>query len=398
MRVLFLSAWYPYPPDNGSKARIFNLLRQLSAHHEVTLLCFADREDRPEDESPLGDVCQRILAIPRPAYNAMGPKAVLGYLGPIPRHLVTGHSPEMARAVSMELSNTPYDVLVVSQRRMVPYAANIAGLPKVWEEVETTVIREAAELERSAIRRLRRRLTWSKERGYIKRMARRFDACTVVSEEEARNLREIAPLAPRLVVVPNGVDLEYYRPNGTSVQGDTLVFGGSLTYAANYDAVRFFLGEVFPLILAQRPGVRLVITGRTDGADLAGLPLSKAVHFTGHVPDIRPVVAGKWACVVPLRIGGGTRIKILEAMALGTPVIATEKGAEGLQVEHGSDILLARDARSFARQAIRLLNSADMRQRLAAGGRRTVERTYGWRAIGKRLDTLLRSVVLEARQ
>lgn len=304
----------------------------------------------------------------------------------------------MNSAVVTELRGSPYDILVASQRRMAPYAANATGLPKVWEEVETTVIREAALLERSKVRRLRRHLTWSKERSYVRRMVNRFDACTVASREEVERLTEIAPLAPAPLVVPNGVDLDYYRPNGNSPQVDTLVFTGSLTYAANYDAMSFFLRDVFPMILSRRPAVRLVVTGRTEGVDLSHLPLSDAVRFSGHVLDIRPLVAGSWACIAPLRIGGGTRLKILEAMALGTPVVATEKGAEGLCIQHGGDILLAKDASSFAREAITLLANVDLRRKLAVAGRRTVERLYGWESIGRRLDNLLRDVVSEAAQ
>ena len=398
MRILFLSAWYPYPPDNGSKIRIYNLLQELSVHHEITLISLVDPEDRPNEASPLRSVCQRILTFPRPRRNGSSLKSLLGYFGPTPRHLITAHSPDMRRAVSRELRRSPCDVLVASQRRMAPYAATTRGMPIVWEEVETTAIREAADLERSKARRLRRQLTWMKERNYVRRMASQFDACTVASREELESLREIAPRAPAPLVVPNGVDLEYYRPNGNSPQADTLVFTGSLTYAANYDAMSFFLREVFPLILSRRPSVRLVVTGRTDGVDLSRLPLSDAVRFSGHVPDIRPLVAGSWACIAPLRIGGGTRLKILEAMALGTPVVATEKGAEGLCIQHGGDILLAKDAQSFARETIALLAGADLRRRLAVAGRRTVERLYGWKSIGRRLDNLLRDVVLEAAQ
>ena len=398
MRILFLSAWHPYPPDNGSKIRIYNLLRELSAHHEITLISLVDPEDAPQKESPLRTVCQRVLTFPRPRLNGASLKSLLGYLRQTPRQLVAAHSPEMSRAVVAELRDSPYDILVASQRRMAPYAANAIGLPKVWEEVETTVIREAALLERSKARRLRRQLTWTKERNYVRRMVNCFDACTVASREEVERLREIAPLAPAPLVVPNGVDLEYYRPNGNSPQADTLVFTGSLTYAANHDAMSFFLREIFPLILSRRPSVRLVVTGRTEGADLSRLPLSDAVQFSGYLPDIRPVVAGAWACIAPLRIGGGTRLKILEAMALGTPVVATEKGAEGLCIQHGADILLAQDAQSFARETIALLASVDLRRKLAVAGRRTVERLYGWKSIGQRLDNLLRDIVMESVQ
>ena len=395
---MLLSPWYPYPPDNGSKIRIFNLLRELSTHHEITLLSFVDPEDQPGEESPLRSVCERVRVFPRPTRNGSNLMSLAGYVSPTPRHLVTTHSPQMSQAVQTELREEHYDALVASQRRMAPYAAPISGLPKVWEEVETTVIREASLHERPPLRRLRRELTWAKERAHIRRMVRHFDACTVVSQEEAKHLRAIAPRLPRLVVVPNGVDLNHYKPMVVLPQPDTLVFNGSLTYAPNYDAVKYFLQEIYPQIVAHRPGVRLAITGRTEGVDLSRLHRDEDVTLTGHVRDVRPIVAGSWVCVAPLRIGGGTRLKILEAMALGTPVVATRKGAEGLRVEHAKDILLAEDAGSFASEVIALLEDTALRHRLAVSGRQTVERTYGWRPIGERLDTLLRELVTEARQ
>lgn len=305
MRVLFLSAWYPYPPDNGSKIRIFNLLRQLSMHHEITLLSFVDPEDQPGRESPLRSVCQQVQTFPRPLLTAGSLRSLVGHINLTPRHLAATYSPAMAGAVRAEVGKGDYHALVASQRRMVPYAAPISGLPKVWEEVETTVIREAYWRESSFVRRLHRRLTWAKERAYTRRMVDHFNACTVASQNEEEQLRAIAPRVPRLVVIPNGVDLDHFRPTMASPQADTLVFNGSLTYTPNYDAMQHFLREIYPLIKARRPGVRLVITGRTDGVDLSGLPLDDEVILAGHVADIRPVVAGSWICLAPLRIGGG---------------------------------------------------------------------------------------------
>ena len=162
---MFLSPWYPYPPDNGSKVRIFNLLRELSTHHEITLLSFVDPEDQPGEESPMRTMCERVRVFPRPTRNGAKLMSLGGYVSPTPRHLVTTHSPQMSQAVQTELRRERYDALVASQRRMVPYAAPISGLPKVWEEVETTVIREAPLLEHYPLRRLRRKLTWAKEFG-----------------------------------------------------------------------------------------------------------------------------------------------------------------------------------------------------------------------------------------
>jgi glycosyltransferase involved in cell wall biosynthesis len=210
----------------------------------------------------------------------------------------------------------------------------------------------------------------------------------VSSEVERQHISGIVPDGPPLAVVPNGVDLNRYQGDFGPVEPDTLVFPGALTYEANCEAIRFFLREIFPPIRQARPQATLYITGRTDGVDLSRLPLGEGVVLTGYLPDVRPRVARSAVCIAPLTLGGGTRIKILEAMALGTPVVATSKGAEGLEVTPGRDLLIADDPAGFAEAVVRVLASAELRASLSAAGRRVAER-YDWRAIGGQLNAFL---------
>ncbi|MFW6116436.1 MAG: glycosyltransferase family 4 protein, partial [bacterium] len=196
-----------------------------------------------------------------------------------------------------------------------------------------------------------------------------------------------------LVLVPNGVDLETNSGDFGAPEPDTLIYPGALTYSANFDAMEFFLQDVFPLVKSQRPNAKLRITGRYDGAPTERLPLGDGVELTGYLDDIRPTVGQTWACVVPLRTGGGTRLKILEAMALGTPVVSTAKGAEGLRVSPGEDILIANEPAEFAAHVLRLLDDEALREKLVANGRNLVEARYRWDRIGERLERFLRRVV-----
>ena len=180
-----------------------------------------------------------------------------------------------------------------------------------------------------------------------------------------------------------------------SSQPDVLVFNGSLTYSANYDAMRWFLAEVYPRVRAQVPGVSLTITGSTQGVDLAGLALDDTVRLTGFVEDVRIPVAEANLCVVPIRQGGGTRLKILEAMALGTPVVATSKGAEGLDITDGKHLLLADEPETFARRTVAVLGNPALRHDLTANARRLVEERYDWAAIGQRFVDLVEATVKE---
>ncbi len=202
---------------------------------------------------------------------------------------------------------------------------------------------------------------------------------------------------PPIAVVPNGVDCEHHRPGLALPRPGSLVYNGAMTYSANYDAMQFFLRDVYPLVRAQAPDVSLTITGSTSGVDLAGLALDDSVRLSGYVDDIRPVIAGSAACVVPLRQGGGTRLKILEAMALGVPVVSTRKGAEGLDVVDGEHLLLADGPRALAVATVRPLQDGALRARLATNACAPVEQRYDWRAIGAAFTDLVEDAVQSQR-
>ena len=197
-----------------------------------------------------------------------------------------------------------------------------------------------------------------------------------------------------IATVPNGVDCQHNRPGAEPVIPDSLIFNGALTYQANYEAMQYFLAEVFPIIQQAAPAVELTITGSTKGVDLSGLRLSEKVHLTGYIDDIRPIVSRSAVCIAPIRQGGGTRLKILEAMALGTPVVATTKAAEGIQAISDEHILLADDAQTFADSTRRLLRDSALRQQLAHNARRLVEEQYDWNQIGRRFVELIENVTL----
>ena len=294
MRILFLSSWFPYPPNNGSKIRIYNLLRALSRRHEVTLLTFIDAADAPET-SGLEGICHVAGIVPKPVYRPQGPKAIAAFLSPMPRHVVDTYSPAMAAAVQQELDSSRYDVVVAAESGTARYVATTTSAPKVFDDVEVAIIREQYAQARGSLARFRYWLTWQKTQRYTGWMVRQFDACTVVSPQEQANVREIAPGYKAAHMIPNGVDTELMQPGLAVPQSHALVYNGALTYSANFDAMRYFLSDIWPQIKAEVPDVSLAITGRTDGVDLRGLPIGDGVTLTGYLPDIRPAVAGSAA-------------------------------------------------------------------------------------------------------
>jgi glycosyltransferase involved in cell wall biosynthesis len=229
---------------------------------------------------------------------------------------------------------------------------------------------------KSWVWRLRFGLTWLKLQNYFNHLLDSFAMCTVVSDQERRILLEHFPqYSHKFAVFANGVNVEEYE-GGSKVPGKyQVVFTGSFRYLPNYQAMQWFLQDVYPLVLQYMPDVQLIITG-----DTAGLPLPQVKNVTvaGYVNDIRSLIASCAISIAPLWSGGGTRLKILEAMALGTAVVATSKGAEGLMVQHGENILIADAPGDFAKHIVQLLQDDELRNRLTIGGRQLVKHRYNW--------------------
>ncbi len=390
VRILFLSGWYPYPPDNGSKIRIFNLIKWLAARHELDLLSFADGHVDEGRIAAMERHCRSVRATRYVEFRPSRLRAVLGFLSFRPRYIVDTYSREMASWVGEAVATGRFDVVVASQLRTAPYALVVREVPAVFEEVELTRYWERFQNARG-VARLRAGVSWAKLARFVHRLLRRFAGSTVVSEREKALVERVAPDCAPPLVVPNGVDLHVYAGEWGDPEPGTLVYAGSLTYDANFDAVAFFVREVWPRIKAQRPDALLRVTGRIDGIPPERLPAGEGIELTGYLDDVRPTIARSWVSIVPLRQGGGTRLKVLEAMALGVPVVSTAKGAEGLDVIPGKHLLIADEPAQFAQAVLRLLNEAELRSRLTANARQLVER-YAWDECARRLEGLLQRV------
>ncbi len=405
MRILYISGWYPYPPDNGARIREFNLIKQLAFRHEITLLSFYSLPGYISQErlDAMRPYCQSVAAVPYKEFNPTRFRALLALFSTRPRAVVDTYNPEMARLVESAISSEPcenghadgvtFDVAVMATQRTVPYAHLIGDIPWVYEEIEQATLYEKYANAQNSAARFRYRLMWWKHANYVRGLLSRCSGCTVASEQERDLILSICLGYASVVVVSNGVDLEANTGDFGPPKPDTLIYNGALTYDANFDAMEFFLRDVFPLLKDQRPNVSLRITGKYDGVPVERLPLGDGAELTGYLDDIRPAVAQSWICVAPLRVGGGTRLKILEAMALGTPVVSTSKGAEGLKVTHGENILIADDPNDFAQTLVRLFGDENLRAKLSANGRRLVEEKYSWKTCARQLEQLLYQVV-----
>jgi glycosyltransferase involved in cell wall biosynthesis len=386
MRILFLSAWFPYPTTNGSKLRIYHLLQGLAKAHAITLISFSDAPSQALIPPQLSRLCQDIQVVNRPNFQPDGVNAWLDFIRPMPRSVSGTFSPEMARRISEVISGSKIDIVICSQLGTASYHPFLSGTPALFEEVELGVLSEKYSLATSPWQRLRHGLTWLKHRHYLRNLLPGFKASTVVSECEKSLLAGAVPGYDRIEVIPNGIDLEDYVDIPRVPSANQLIFTGSFRYAPNHEAMLWFLEKVYPLIRAQAPDVCLTITG-----DHAGLPLPAVenVRLTGFVEDIRPLLASAWVSLAPFRSGGGTRLKILEAMALGVPVVATTKGAEGLDYQPGRDLLIADAPDEFAERVIRLLKEPGLRDWIGENGYQLVRQKYAWSVVMPRFLSLV---------
>jgi glycosyltransferase involved in cell wall biosynthesis len=393
MKILFLSRWFPYPPDNGSRIRVLNLIRGLAKNHEVDLISFAQD---PVEAWQIEGIKQYCHDVSVEKYERRTPtlvEAVRGYVTAMPRLFQLSINPSIKEKVDQADQSGKYDLVLASQIEMATYASSWESSKKVLEEVELAVFFEQMVKERNVIRRFRNFLTWSKMKNYVNWEISRFDGCTVVSQNELDLLNSVKTNSTPVILIPNGVDCQHYRGEYGERDPNTLIYTGSLTYFANYEAVKAFITDIFPIIRRRRPEIRFLITGSTRGVNLTGIEDVEGVYLTGYLPDIRPAIGQAAVNVVPITVGGGTRLKILEALAIGTPVVATSKGAEGLDLIDQEHILIADEPEAFAEQVIFLLDHPEEGRKLVRNSQKLLDEKYDWNVIGCRLEQFLTQLV-----
>jgi glycosyltransferase involved in cell wall biosynthesis len=368
--------------------RIFNLLRGLSEQHLVSLITFTEHDNQPTPRA-LSELCQEVRQVPTRFYNANSLRALLGLLSPKPRVLVDRHVQEMEDLVRQAIQTGSFDLAIASQWYMAAYLEKNHSVPAIFEEVEVGVFRDKVNRSKEPIQRWRHRMTTLKMQSYFRNLVPRFGACTVASSNEQRIVRKMVPGYEPVEIIPNGVMVSDYDGFRMQPEEGTLVFSGSFRYEPNYQAMYWFMDAVYPLIAQKVPDLKVTITGQHDNRPL---PHDEHVWRTGFVRDVRPYVAEAWGSLAPLQVGGGTRLKILEAMALGTPVVATSKGAEGLDAVPGEHLLLADKPEEFAEAVIRLMQDESLRCHLADNAYRLVREMYDWPVIMPRFLNLAERV------
>lgn len=383
-RILALTSRVPWPPREGHQLRSYHVLDALASQHEVHLLSCLRGDDDPDADTPLRDHLAGFETFPIPAERSRAAllRALLqGTLTRTPFVVSKYGIPALRQRVA-ELAGK-FDLIHIDMLPLMAHVPSNHTAPVVLNahNVEHHLLAARVGVEPRVGARAYLRTQVSRLRNFEAAACRRASAILACSDDDARQLRQMAP-ATSVHVVPNGVDLQFNQPDDTSVRPDQMVFVGQMGWFPNRDGVEWFLADILPRILQQRTNARFVLVGKHAGLAVPDA-LRTHVELAGFVPDVRTPVRESAVYVVPLRAGSGTRLKVLEAMALGKAIVTTHIGAEGIELEPGRDALFADDAEGFAQAVLSVCADKALAARLGAAARLAAERRYGWAAIGK---------------
>jgi polysaccharide biosynthesis protein PslH len=389
MRILIIADYLPYPLIGGDRIRIYNLLRRVASRHEVSLAAFLEKPGDAEGVTHLQQFCARVetASFQQRSRLAKLPGMLRYALAGKPPELKLLHSEELMSKIRQLASTTDFDIVQI-ESRMGLYLDAFFKMRSckslmMFQNFTYQQDSRAFRIEQRWDRKIRLLLNSVAMLRWEPRYAERFDACTTVSEIDRAFLLKANPRL-RVEVIPNGVDIKKYQPLPPENTAPALLFIGNMAYQPCVDAVLYFCREIFPLIRRTIGAAELWIVGRDPRPEVLRLN-GEGVHVTGRVDDVIPYYRQSAVCVVPLRAGGGTRLKILEAMALGRPVVSTTIGCEGLDVADGEHLLVADSPELFAEKTIRLLTDQRLYQRISINGRQLVETSYDWDKIAGRL-------------
>ncbi|MDX6528211.1 MAG: polysaccharide biosynthesis protein PslH [Blastocatellia bacterium] len=388
MRVLQFAPRVCWPLDTGAKLRNYHLARVLAERASVSLLAFTDHQ-QPSDN--LEKFYDQVIAVERDSAYTLA-KVVRGALGQTPLPVLNYTTDSMKQALQHLLSEQDFEIIQIESIHLMSYLEIIRKARKRpvvvcdWHNVESELMRRYSEREPRRLRRVYAGRTARLMSEFERRALREFDAHVVVSQRDAERLRSVNPDA-RIFVIENGVDTAFYSEVGAKDESlaRRIVFVGSMDYHANVDGAVNFGREVWPRVREHQPDLIFTIVGKDPAPEVRELTRLPGIEVTGTVDDVRPFYREAIAAIVPLNVGGGSRLKILEAMAAGVPVVSTTLGAEGLAVKHGENILIADGNEHLVAAITSVVENEARRNELSAAGRALVSSRYDWSSLGASL-------------
>jgi polysaccharide biosynthesis protein PslH len=407
MHILWIKTELLHPVDKGGRIRTYQMLRELCREHRVTYLALDDGAGGAEARAGAAEYCHELVTVP---FRSRGKRTagfyweLLGNLvSPLPYAVAKYRSPALTRALKQLVASHDVDVIVCDFLFPSLNVPDGLGVPVVLfqHNVEAAIWERHAQVAAHPVTRWYMREQWRRMRAFEGSECRRMDRVVAVSGEDCRTLAAAYGLS-RVDEVPTGVDTDYFRPTGTGVRNrNEIVFTGSMDWLPNEDAVAWFAERILPRVLAEIPEARFTIVGRTPSEKVRALARThEAISVTGSVPDVRPYMERAAAFVIPIRVAGGTRLKVYEAMGMEIPIVSTTIGVEGLPVHDGTEVLIADGSEQFADAVVRLLRDPALGARLARTAAERVRREFGWREVAARFGRicgeLARSASVEA--
>ena len=393
MKILWLKTGPLHPLDTGGKIRTYNMLRALKQKHDVTYLALCPAGTPDSVRQSASEYCQLAAWVPWPEAK----KRSLKFFFELAANFVGSRLPYvMQKYRSAKMAAMVFDLDAKGSYDLVICDFLTPGVNLVWpgrklktpsllfqHNVESLIWKRLAE-NASGVKQLYLRDQWKRLERFERTTCLRFDGVVGVSDEDCAIFKKEFKLPNVLGAVPTGVDCDYFAASNWPRQEHSLVFLGSMDWMPNIDGVDFFIKEVWASVREKFPHATFTIVGRNPPAKIKDLEKRiPGVRVTGTVEDVRPFLSAASAMVVPLRVGGGTRIKIFEGMATGIPVISTRIGAEGLPVTHGENILLADTPADFVKSISELFAQASFARHIGANGRALVQEKFGWDAVNK---------------
>ena len=406
-RLLFLAQCLPYPPHSGVAVRTFNVLKQLQEAYDIDLIAFY-RRSHQQDKSALvaaREMLGRVadyVAEPTPIPNEHStPRKLWDHLRSVFTGRVYTYYEYDSHAFGQRLrtvlhARTP-DLVHLDSLDLHRWLPQVPRVPIACthHDIDAELLRLRARRLDQAIMRYYLQFQADRSERAARQLCPAFALNVMMSAVDASRLKTLAPGATTLVV-PNGTDTDYFRPNGTKSVAGRVVFVGPTHSFPNRDAVEFLLQEIWPRIRAADRATSLRLIGRNAAGDQARYAAETGVIPLGHVPDVRPPLAEASCCVVPIRVGGGTRLKILDAWAMGKAVVSTSLGCEGLDAVDGKNILVRDTPDAIADGVTQVLGDAQLRMRLEQNARRTALETYSWQIVGARMRAAYNELLSQA--
>ena len=388
MNILLLAPNPPYPPNSGAKIRNFNLIKIISKYHDISVL-FLVRPSEIKDVSGLEKYCT-VYPLPFQTKKYGRLKSLLSR-NPY-ETMLSCYSPKIQEQISHIINHNNFQILHVESLLMSAYVKNISTIPKVYDahNIESDILYRTF-INKFSTRSVLTFLDYLKNKKHEQDAIRSFDACISVSENDSKRLRAMG--AQNLMMLPNCVDLDHFYPVERKDFSPNIVFTGLMNWYPNVDAIKSFCRDAYPVLKEKIPQIKFYAVGRNPISTLKNLEKND-IFITGEVPDVRPFISNSDVCIVPLRIGGGTRLKILEYFAMEKPVISTSIGAEGIDAIDGKHLIIEDDISKFPDRINELLNDTEYAGYIAKNGRKLAEEKYSWDQYGEKLSQLFSNIAI----